>query len=165
MSSKITSQYNVPQNADLASDLREMEEARYLILIADRKKAFLFLFVKGEIEAKKEVMDPGVQKDTRINSGELYGRNNKLMHHIDNQLHSHLKLVVKEAETLLQGKHINGIFLGGHKPLFHNVVEALPEFLKQKIKGEFVTELNIPELELIAHCQKILKEHTEQLTG
>lgn len=165
MSGKKASQYNVPQNADLASDLREMEEARYLILIADRKKAFLFLFVKGKIETKKEIMDPGVQKDTRINSGELYGRNSKLMRHIDNQLRLHLKLIVKEAESLLQGKHINGMFIGGHKPMFHNIVEALPEFLKQKIKGEFITELNIPELELIAHCQQILKKHAEELTG
>lgn len=165
MSGKKTSQYNAPQNADLASDLKEMEEARYLIIVADRKKALLFLFNKGDLEANKEIMNPGIQKDTRINSRELYGRNNKLMRHIDNQLRLHLKLIVKEADAFLQGGLINGIFLGGHKPLFHNIIEVLPTSLKQKIKGEFITELNIPQTELIEHCQKVLEEYTKELTG
>lgn len=77
-------------NPDLSSVLKEKEEEHYLIIIADLKKADIYLFNKGEVEANKKVMDPGVRKRTRINSGELFGRNDKVARHIDHQVHLHL---------------------------------------------------------------------------
>src|SRR5581483_5929929 len=85
-------------NKDLNSVLGEIEEAQYLFVIADRKKAFLFLFNRGEVEKQKNIMDPGVRKSTKLDSGELHGRNTKLSNHIDNQLHRHLLLIIQEAE-------------------------------------------------------------------
>jgi len=146
-------------NPDLQSVLAEREEAHYIIIVADLKKADLFLFNKGEVELSKTIMDPGVGKKTRINSGELFGRSNKLAHHIDNQIHRHLQLIIQEAIMLIKGKHINGVFLGGHKPLFHKIVHELPADLQKKLRGEFITELNIPQEELIKHCKRALEEY------
>lgn len=146
-------------NQDLKSVLEEKEEGRYLFIIADLKKASLFLFKRGEVETNKNIMNPGVQKRTRINSGELYGRSNKLSRHIDNQVHRHLQLVIKEAVMLITGKHINGVFFGGHKPLFHLIEKELPVDLQKKLRGDFITELNIPEDELIKHCKSILEQY------
>jgi len=146
-------------NKDLNSVLGEIEEGQYLFIIADKKKAYLLLFNKGEVEIHKNIMDPGIRKATKINSGELYGRNTKLSKHIDNQLHRHLQLILQEAERVIKDTHINGLFLGGHQPLFHSIEEELPVGLKEKIRGEFITELNIHEDELIKHCKHIINEY------
>ncbi len=146
-------------NPDLKSVLGEIEEGHYLIIVADLKKADLFLFNKGEVELSKKIMDPGVRKRTRINSVELFGRNNKLSRHIDNQIHRHMQLIIQEAILLIKGKHINGVFLGGHKPLFHRIVNELPADLQKKLRGEFITELNISQDELIKHCKHVLEEY------
>ena len=143
-------------NKDLNSVLGEIEEGHYFFIIADRKKAFLFLFSKGEVEIQKSIMHPGIRKATKIDSGELHGRNTKLSNHIDNQLHQHLQLILQEAENLIKNKHINGLFLGGHQPLFHSIEKELPTVLKDKLRGEFITELNIPKEKLITHCKDIL---------
>lgn len=146
-------------NPDLKSVLGEEEEGRYLIIVADLKKADLFLFNKGEVETSKKIMNAGVRKRTRINSGELYGRNNKLSHHIDNQIRRHLQLIIQEAIMLIKGTHINGVFIGGHKPLLHTIINELPVDLQKKLRGEFITDLNIPEDKLIKHCKYMLEEY------
>jgi hypothetical protein len=148
-------------NKDLNSVLAEMEEGQYLFIMADKKKAFLFFFNRGVVEIQKNIMDPGIRKTTKIDSGELHGKNTKLSNHIDNQLHQHLQLISQEAENLIKDKHINGLFLGGHQPLFHSIKEELPTALKEKLRGEFITELNIPGNELIKHCQYILTEYAK----
>lgn len=146
-------------NSDLKSVLSEEEEGHYLFIIADKKKADLFLFDKGEVVTSRGIMDPGVKKKTKINSGELYGRNTKLMHHIENQLQNHLQYVMKETADLINGKHINGVFIGGHQLLFHLIEKELPADLQKKLRGNFITELNISETELIKHCKKALGEY------
>ena len=159
--SKIYPQYIESFNKDLNSVLGEIEEGHYLFIIADRKKAFLFLFNRGEVEIQKSIMHPGVRKATRIDSGELHGRNTKLSNHIVNQLHRHLQLILQEVEKLIKNKHINGLFLGGHQQLFHSIEKELPVVLKEKLRGEFITELNIPKNELITHCQHILTTYSK----
>lgn len=146
-------------NPDLKSVLSEEEEGHYLFIIADKKKALLALFDKGDAVISREVMHPGVRKRIRTDSGELYGRNNKLMHHIDNQLHQHLLFIIQEAESVIKEKHINGVFIGGHQPLFHEIEKVLPADLSAKLRGDFVTELNIPKEELIRKCKKVLEEY------
>lgn len=149
-------------NPDLRSVLGEIEEGHYLIIIADLKKAYLFLFNRGEVELSKNIMNPSIRKRTRINSGELFGKNNKLSHRIDNQIHRHLQLVIQESDMLIKGKHVNGVFVGGHKPLFQKIVNELPPDLQKKLRGEFITELNISQKELIKHCKHVLEEYIKQ---
>lgn len=146
-------------NSDLKSVFEEIEEGHYLFLIADRKKAFLFLFGKGNVEKAQGIMDPSVNKKVKSNSGELYGRTSKQEHKIDSQIKGHLKLIMQKAEEFIQDKHINGVFIGGHREFFHEIKDALPKNLQQKLRGEFVTELNISDEELVAHCKNALSEY------
>lgn len=148
-------------NPNLQAVLGEIEEGHYLFIIADRKKAFLYLFDKGDLDQSKNIMDPSVNRSIRVNSGELYGRNSKQDHKIDNQIDKHLKLVMSEAEKFIQGKHINGVFIGGHKELFHLIEKKLPQDLQKKLRGDFVTELNIEEEELVSNCNKVLTEYLQ----
>ena len=146
-------------NPNLTEVLEEIEEGHYLFLIADRKKAFLFLFSRGDVEKEQGIMDPSVNKKIKVNSGELYGRTSKQEHKIDNQIEDHLKLIMQKAVGFIQNKHINGVFIGGHREFFHEIKNELPKDLQQKLRGEFVTELNIPDEELIAHCKNALNQY------
>ena len=148
-------------NPDLKSVLGELEEGHYLVMFIDKKKAFLFLFNKGELELSEKIMHPGLQKGTRINSGELYGRNTKQEKKISHQLHRHLKLIIEEAEIFIEGKRINGIFIGGHKPLFSLIREELPEYMLKKLRGNFIAELNKAEDELIHHGKFVIAEYVK----
>lgn len=149
-------------NPDLNSKLAEMEEEHYLFIAADLKKAYLFLFKKGAVETTRTIMDPSVNKKIKSNQGEMNGRNKKYDHKIDNQIHSHMQLIAREATNLISGKHVNGIFIGGHKTMFSTLEKELPQDLQKKLRGEFVTELNIPQDELVAHCLKTLSEYLKQ---
>jgi hypothetical protein len=143
-------------NPDLKSVLTELQEGHYFFIIADRKKAFLFLFHNGEVELSEKIMHPGVRKGTRINSGDLFGKNSKLGHKISNQLHRHLQLIIQEAELLVKKRTLNGVFIGGHRLLFHLLEKELPLAMHEKLRGNFITELNIPEQELIMHCKSVI---------
>lgn len=146
-------------NPDLTSVLRELEEGHYLFIVADQKKASLFLFKQGKLEAYREVMNPGVREKTKSDSGEVYGRNTKLTNRRENQIHDHLQLIMQEAVAVINGKHLNGVFIGGHKQFFNNIENALPKKLQQILRGTFVTELNIPREELIQHCITALERY------
>lgn len=146
-------------NPDLKSVLSELEEGHYLFVIADSKKASLFLFNKGELADSREFIHTGVKKMVKSDSGELYGRNNKLARHIDKQLHEHLKLVMLQVEDFIKGKHLNGVFIGGHKPFHHRIESELPKVLQDKVRGSFITELNISQEELTEHCIHVLGEY------
>jgi hypothetical protein len=148
-------------SSDLKSVLTELEESTYLFIIADSEKANLFLFNTGELEKSQQYSDDGVQRKTKINSRELYGRNTKLTHKINNQLKEHVQRIMHDAEAFILGRHINGVFIGGHKPLFHLMIEELPANLEKKLRGEFVTELNILEHDLIKHCKQVLAEYIQ----
>ena len=148
-------------NPDLKSVLSEIKEGQYLFLIADSKKAFLFFFKKGEIVDSREFMHTGVKKMVKSDSGELHGRNDKLSRHIDKQLHKHLQLIIQQVEIFIKGKYINGVFIGGHKPLHHRIVSELPKALQEKVRGTFITELNISHEELTKHCIHVLSEYSK----
>ena len=127
-----------------------------LFIIVDRKKADLFILKDGEVDSSKKIMNPGVGKESRIDSGEIYGKNTKLSHKIDNQIHRHLQLVMHEVAEFINGKKIDGVFIGGHKPMFSLIEKELPAELRDKLRGDFVTELNITDDELIKHCKVVL---------
>ena len=146
-------------NSDLTSVLRELEEGHYLFIVADQKKASFFFFKQGKLETYREVMNPGVREKTKSDSGEVYGRNTKLTNRRENQIHEHLQLIMQEALMLINGKHLNGVFIGGHQQFFSEIENALPKELQQILRKTFVTELNISREELINHCLKALQEY------
>lgn len=148
-------------NPDLPSVLKELEEGHYLFVVADSKKAFLFLFKRGNLEDSRDIMDPGVMKKIKSNSREMHGRNTKLMNKRGNQLRDHFSKILEEADVFIRGKHINGVFLGGHQPLFKALENEMSSELRTLLRGNFVTELNIPREELIAHCTKVLEGYAK----
>ena len=110
-------------------------------------------------ELYKVFMDPGVRQESKINSGEINGKADKLANRVHNQLHKHLQNISNEVDVLVANKQIEGVFIGGHKQLFGLLTEALSSSIQQKLRGEFVSELDITEEEIIDHCRKTFKEY------
>lgn len=162
MSNALKSQNIDSFNPDLNSVLGEMEEEHYLFIVADLKKATLILFKQGAVEDIKEIIDPSVNKKIKSNTGEMSGRSTKYDHKIDNQIKKHLQLIARQASAMIAGKHINGLFLGGHKTMFAAITQVLPADLQKKIRSEFITELNISREELINHCAKALSSYLKE---
>ncbi len=145
---------NEPYIAPLLQALAK--EARYLFVIADREKAELLTFYQGTLEEYKEVFDSSVPQKVKSNKEEYYARNNIILRHIENHLHRHLQKISDETDKFIESKPVQGVFVGGHKPLFHDVEHHLNPNLQRKLQGEFVTELNIPRPELVRHAEKTL---------
>lgn len=127
---------------------------KYLILLVDRKKARLFTVHLGKIEEHKEVFNASVPQNVKAKKID-YGRDDKIFRHIEQHLHYHLQLIAKTTKEFAQGKNIHFIILGGHKELLPKIKAHLLYPLNKMVLGEFVTELNIPESEVLKHSKKI----------
>lgn len=113
---------------------------RYLVILADRKKARIFTIYLGKFEDRGEEFDV---EDVPQKIKAVDGRQGKIERHIETHLKQHLQNVGREAMQYLvrnQVKQVDGIFIGTHKELFEEIKESLPPRLKHKILGEFVTE-------------------------
>ncbi len=128
---------------------------RYLVLLADREKARMFIVKEGKIEEQKEVLDNSVPQNVKAKKID-FGRDDKIFRHIEQHLHYHLQLIAQAALEFSKGKGISFIILGGHKELIPKMKSHLLYPLNKMVKGEFVTELNIP-------LAQALKKLTEEV--
>lgn len=115
---------------------------RYLVILADRKKAKFFTIFLGDFEeAGEEIVVDDVPQKVKA---EGY-RPGKIQRHIKDHLMHHLKKVGEQALQYLIKKRIeqlDGIFIGTHKELFADLKGYLPPRLKHKVLGEFSMEPN-----------------------
>jgi hypothetical protein len=145
-------------NPDLNAVLTEREEGHYLFIVADQRKTFLILFNKGEVEDMRDSVNEPVEQMIKSDSGEMHGRNDKLGRHIEKQIH--VQTVMTEVTRFINGKQINGVFIGGHQPFHHTIQHALPPALQEKFRSAFVTELTISHAALIEHCKQVLTTYS-----
>lgn len=137
------------------------EHNSYMVLVADHKKAKMFTVHLGEIEEQAEFVDGHVPQNVRANERDFYGRSDIIFRHIEDHLHRHLKLIAEKAEEFAKDKKINFVIIGGHRELFKKIKKHLPRDLRDKVSGEFVTELNIPINSIFLQSKKI-SESIEQ---
>ncbi len=150
----------VLSNFPYLSPLKEMLEwyKKYIVIIADRKKARFFSVHLGEIREHTDLINGIVPQKVRANEEHFYGRSDKIFRHIEDHLHVHLKLVAQKAIEFLQGKKINFIILGGHKEFLPKIKHSLPNTLRKKVLGEFVAQLNVPLNQLLLKSKKIAEK-------
>lgn len=130
---------------------------KYLVLLVDRKKAKLFTVHLGKIEEQKEVFDGEVPQRVKAETINL-GRTDKIMRDIEYHVHHHLQIIAESTKEFIKGKNIHSIILGGHADQLHKLKKHLTYPLNQMIKGEFVTELNIPLNKILALSKKVALE-------
>lgn len=141
---------------------------RYLVILVDKAKAKFFTLTQGTVEEQGEVYDPSVPQTVNQDASEaLYAnREDKINRHIQDHLHRHFALIGRKVQTFVGDKPIQGVIIGGHKMFFRQFEKYLPQNLREKVVGEFVSELhgNVNELieKSIALVQKIDRAFTQQ---
>jgi peptide subunit release factor 1 (eRF1) len=115
-------------------------DKRILVVLADRKKGKFFTVCMDSFEDQGEELVDNVRQNVKADKGSRH-------RHIQEQLHKHLKHVGDKAREYLAKRHIKeieGVIIGGHKELLHQIKECLPPELKRNVIAEFVTELTLP---------------------
>ena len=131
------------------------ENPRYLLLLVDREKARMFIINLGKVEQSREIFDNQVPQRVKAKTVNL-GRTDKIMRHIEYHLNEHLKLIAKSAKEFISRKKIHFIIIGGHKELFGKIKKSLPYPLNRMVLGEFVTELNVVQSQLIFWANSLI---------
>lgn len=115
---------------------------RFLVILADRKKARIFTIYLGDFEdLGEEIVADDVPQKVRKEGF----RPGKIARHIRDHLTKHLQYIGNKAlEYLIRRRirQLDGIFIGTHKELFSKVKNCLPKRLKEKVLGEFSMEPN-----------------------
>lgn len=132
------------------------DHKKYLVLLADHKRARLFTVHLGVIEEHEDIFGIYVpQKVRQIHEAMM--REDKILRHIEDHICRHLKFIAQKTEEFAQNKNIHFIIIGGHEELIPKIKKHLPYPLSKKIKGSFVTELNIPINDIYLKSKKVAK--------
>lgn len=130
------------------------EYKSYLVLLADREKARLFIVHLGEVEERKDVFDAQVPQ--RVKHGDdTWDQQGKIMRHIEDHLHRHLKFIAQETSKFVRDYPVSFVIVGGHKDIIPKIKKHLAYPLNKMVLGQFVTELNIPLNKVFLQSKKI----------
>lgn len=113
---------------------------RYLVILADRKKARVFTIYLGDFEDQgEEIFALEVPQKVKSEGFSPGG----VSRHIKDHLCRHLKEIGQKSWEYLVNrkiKHLDGVFIGSHKELFSEIKNHLPAKLKNKVLGQFIME-------------------------
>ena len=150
-------------NTPYLKPLREASEKhqRYLSLLVDREKARLFTVHLGKIEEQKDILIELVPQNVKAKKID-WGRDDKIFRHIEDHLHRHLQLIAKAAKDFLKNKGIQLVIVGGDAEMIPKIKKHLLYPLDKMVRGQFITELNIPLSGLLRHSKKIASYINEE---
>lgn len=127
---------------------------RYLVVVVDRKRGIFFTLFEDLVEDQGHVEDSSVPQDVK---GRDQGyRADKISRHILDHLQRHIELVVQKVDEFSANRIISGVILGGHKEILRRLEDTLPERLKKKVIGKFITELNIPLQQIADESMRVI---------
>lgn len=136
---------------------------KYLVLLADRKRARMFIVHLGEIIKSREVLGK-VDVPQRVKAKKVeYGRDDKILRHIEDHLNRHLKIICQNTKEFAKNQKIKFIIIGGHKQLIPKVKECLQHPLNKIVLGEMVIGLDAPLDEILEGSKKIAQKVNKKL--
>lgn len=144
-----------------------MRSKKYLVLLVDRKRARMFSLHNGNavnhLELSHDEAPPNVKKGENT-----WDAQDKIFRHIEDHLRKHLEHVANGVAEFAKKEGITDILIGGHKPLFNKIEGHLKYPFSKKVRGSFVTELKIPQEEVLKRVKKLIdrlevKETEERL--
>lgn len=142
-----------------------MKKIIYMVLLVDRKRARMFILVDGKAVSHLELShDEAPQK---VKAGvNTWDAQDKIMRHIEDHLHKHLEHVATDSLKFALNEKVTHLLIGGHKPLFSKIIKQLKYPLSKKFIGTFVTELKIPQEEVLelalAEIENINEKRVEE---
>lgn len=136
----------------------EKSDPPYLCLLIDREKAIAFIVNQDEITAHTEVKtgyvqphEKGTNKDDELRQPDTEAR------YSEETLHRHIAASLDKIMDFLHGQEYSFLLIGGHKPMFTKITQLLPPELQGKVKGYFISELNVP-LQVMFDASKQMSE-------
>lgn len=93
---------------------------------------------------------------------DTWDQQNKITRHIEDHLHRHLKLITDEVNVFLKDFPAQFIIIGGHKDTIPKIKKHLTHPLNKMVRGEFVTELNLPLNDIFLASKKIAEQANEK---
>ncbi len=133
----------------------------YLVLLADREKARLFTVSFGKIKKQKEISDPQVPQKVK-HGDDTWDQQGKIMRHIEDHLHRHLKLITQEVYGFVKDFPVKFIIVGGHKEIIPKIKKNLTYPLNKIVQGEFIIDLNTPLNDIFLKSKKIASHINEK---
>ena len=126
----------------------------YLVLLADREKARLFTVSLGKIKKQMDISDPQVPQKVK-HGDDTWDQQGKIMRHIEDHLHRHLKLITQEVNKFIKDFPVKFIIVGGHKEIIPKIKKHLTYPLNKMVLGEFTIDLNMPLNNIFLKSKKI----------
>jgi peptide chain release factor subunit 1 len=163
---KMKSSVTVSHSPHLEPLLIEQEDSRrYLVILSDKKNAMFYTIAGGTVEDNDKLFDESVPQDiNHIGSqGLRTQRDDKTQRHVHEHMLKHFSYIAKRAEDFIKNKKIDGVILGGHKNELNQFKEQLPRNLKEKVIGDFVTELHTNAQDILKKSSKIIDNFTTQI--
>lgn len=163
---KINTEISLSHSPNITPLLEQQEDTRrYLVILSDKEKAIFYTLYKGALEDKDEVYDDSVPSDiNHIGSqGLRTQRDDKTQRRIHDHLQKHFQYIGKRAESFIKDKPFAGVILGGHKNEMSQFKEYLPKQLKDKVVGDFVSELQVNFNEILERSKTVINHVNKQL--
>lgn len=127
----------VENNVHIEQLLQVLDELeRYCVVVCDKEKAKLFTVFLGVIQDFSYIFDefPGKHEQ-----GGWSQQGNQL--HVENHAHQHLKKINDQLFKFWQEKKFDRLILAGSKEILPELRKVLHTELKNRVVGEFFTEL------------------------
>jgi len=112
------------------------EYEQYCVVVVDKEKARVFTVFLGEIQEITEVFNefPGKHAQGGWSQKRFQG-------HTEDHLQRHLKEVADKAYSFWQQDNFDRLIVAGSKEVLPKLEKILPNDLKNRLAGEFATEL------------------------
>ncbi len=134
-------------------------EERYLVILADRKRAQLITLNSGMLEQRKEIEDEdAVPPDIQgrwVNSPRGQ-RNDRIQRHIQQHERRYYDDLAQKIQSFIGNKSLKGIILAGHKGEMHRLTSFLPESMQQKVIGNFTSEMKTNVNEILNKSREVI---------
>jgi hypothetical protein len=138
--------------------LEELSEyQRYLVVLADKKKAKFFTLYLGTLEDQAELTDDAVPQQVKGRNTDSRFAPDKIDRRIKEHMRQHFTHISQKLAEFVEKKPLSGVVMGGHKEIIHTLEKHLPKELQEKIVGEFAAEPDVPINEAVDKSREILQ--------
>lgn len=159
----------VPFQAHIGNtlDLIPLKEAEasdppYLLAIIDRTQAKILLVNHSQTEKESVMIKSDVPQRILAKGGHM-GREDKILRHIEDHLHRHLKKVAQQIISLEKSYHTGLLVVGAQIELVGRIQDLLPTSMKKNLIGHFGANIDDKEVLIIEKAEVIVQKYLRSL--
>lgn len=131
---------------------------RQCVVTVDREEGRIYLLTSGELQDRRSVHDetPGRVKERSFGGYE----EGHFQRHVETEVHRHYQNVLDEMVSLFRKHRFERLLISGHKEAMADLEAMLPEELKRRVIGRFVTDQHNEAAEpVIQRALEVAREH------